>query len=528
MTHLFRHLPPRRERPRVLFDDQRAAAAKVIEKIRQRPILVLPTGGGKTVVASAIVQYLNVPTLWLAHRSELIDQAAASLRYNGLRVGVIMAGRTWDDTAPVQVASVQSLANREAPRPGLIVIDECHRATEESYRAILNRYTTANVMGLTATPFRLDGRGLGDVFGEIIVGGYADDLVNAGRLHAPRVYAAAPPDLRGVAVKDGEYNLAQAAQRLAPASEIVQTWQRHRTRLMRTVAFAVDLDHSRNLVAAFNCAGITAEHLDGKTHEYDRAAILARLKSGETEIVSNCLVLTEGWDLPTLECAIIQRPTASLNLHLQMIGRIMRVAKGKQGAIILDHAGNHHVHGLVTRRLNYSLDGSVKAGTAEPLGLRQCRQCFVLYSSAVNTCPECGFVAPPMERKSQEADSAGELGEFVEDFEYRKSIWHIIQSECQANDYRPAWAIFRYAKRFGAPPLVADGELIDPAHATREQKAAVYAGLMDVVKSKGLKPGWASHRYQQMFGVWPKGFVADVKGRAEIVSKWSQMVGGRA
>lgn len=373
------------------------------------------------------------------------------------------------------------------------------------------------MVGLTATPFRLDGRGLGDLFGELVVASWTEDLCNAGILHRPKVWAAKSPDLRGVKVIGGDYQLGALSKRTnnaAANADIVSTWLQ-RCSGMRTVCFAVDVQHSRDIVEAFQCQGIAAEHLDGSMTADDRTAILDRLRSGQTQIVSNCMVLTEGWDLPALQCAIVARPTASLNLHLQMIGRVMRACEGKAGAVVLDHAGNHHVHGLVTRRLQYSLDGSRKVGTAEPLGLRRCRKCGMFFELATFACPDCGYRPSPDDtpaRERPEIHGTGELAEFDDArFDYRREVWNLIEAERQGAGFKPGWSMFRYRERFGSDPLVLDGELVDPAAATLEQKRRLYEGFVDTAKRKGFKEGWASYRFKEAFGHWPRGFVTDVR-----------------
>lgn len=503
----------------ILRDYQQRAVAAVIAAQDRRPILVAPTGSGKTAMATALVEQLALPTLWLAHRKELIDQAARRLESHGLVCGIIMAGYAPMPLAQVQVASVQTLIRRDKPRADLIVIDECHHATADSYQSILDAYPEACVVGLTATPFRLDGHGLGDLFGELVVAAYPHELCDNGVLHRPKVWASKSPDLRGVKVIAGDYNVgALAARTNTPElnADIVATWLK-RAAGRRTVVFAVDVAHSGSITAAFRQAGIAAEHIDGSTPRDERDAILARLASGETLIVSNCMVLTEGWDLPALECAIIARPTASLNLHLQMIGRVMRAADGKDGAVVLDHAGNHHIHGLVTRRLNYSLNGE-KVGHSEPLGLRRCRECGLLFELHLESCPECGWVPSTEDRRRERLDvhGAGELAEFDnESFEYRRQIWNLIEAEREAMGYREGWSFFRFKERFGKSPVVAeiDGviELIDPPRATLDQKRAVYERLLSVAQERGFADGWAAHRYREIFGCWPRGFITDVR-----------------
>lgn len=510
-----------------LRDYQERTVNAVIAALARRPILVAPTGSGKTVMAVALADRIGLPTLWLTHRKELVDQAAGHLFAHGLNPGIIMAGYPPFPLAQVQVASIQTLARRERPPAGLIVIDECHHATADTYRTILDSYPDAAVVGLTATPFRLDGRGLGDLFGEIVVAALPGELCDAGVLHRPKVWASKSPDLRGVKVIAGDYQLGALAKRTNTDelnADIVATWQKHAAG-RRTVVFAVDIEHSRAIVVAFRQAGVPAEHLDGGASRQERDAILARLRSGQTQVVSNCMVLTEGWDLPALQCAILARPTASLNLHLQMVGRVMRACDGKDGAVVLDHAGNHHVHGLVTRRLNYSLDGSRKVGSDEPLGLRRCRACGLFFETTRFACPECGWKPTPADapkRERPDVHGAGHLVEFDDsNFEYRRQVWIALGAEREAGGYREGWSFFRFKERFGVEPVVAGcpGELIDPPNATVEQKKAVFEHLAEVAQARGFKAGWASHRYRNIFGCWPRGFVSDVRAN-QLRERW--------
>jgi superfamily II DNA or RNA helicase len=510
---------------------QRRAVDDVLARLDRRPILVSPTGSGKTTMATEIVERLGMPTLWMAHRKELIDQAAERLEAHGLKTGIVMSGYDGNPDAQVQVASIQTLVRREKPPAGLIVVDECHHAAADSYQNVLAAYPDAHIVGLTATPFRLDGRGLGDLFGELVVAAWPDELCADGVLHKPRVWASKAPDLRGVRVVAGDYSLGALAERSNTAelnADIVETWKK-RAAGSRTVAFAVDIEHSMAIAKAFKDAGVPAEHLDGGTPRSERDDILDRLRASETLVVSNCMVLTEGWDLPALECAVIARPTASLNLHLQMIGRVMRACDGKDGAIVLDHAGNHHVHGLVTRRLNYTLSDE-KVGSDEPLGLRRCGNCGLLFGMDEPCCPECGWVPVAdggAERRRPAIHGPGELSEFDDtSFEYRRQMWVQIEAQRMAGGYRPGWSFYRFKDRFGVEPVVADGELIHPAAASYVEKRAYFKHLTCVAVAKGFKPGWASYRFRDAFGQWPMGFVQAV--RDEVAQETAGDAGSEA
>lgn len=503
-----------------LWDFQFRAVIALTRALFNRPVLVCPTGGGKTVIAAELVRRLRAPALWVAHRRELIQQAAATLRGLGLDTGIIMAGVPPTPDAAVHVASIQTLARRRIPEVGLIVIDEAHHASADSYADLFS--LTCPIIGLTATPFRLDGRSLGDMFRSIVVAAHCDELCASGVLHAPVVYASEPPDLSAVRTTLGDYNLADAAVAVNQPhliGDIVRDWFRLAPS-RKTVCFAINVKHSREIVAAFQAAGVAAENIDRYTPVKKRDAILDSLRSGETTIVSNCMVLTEGWDLPALECAIIARPTGSLNLHLQMIGRIMRAAGGKTRAIVVDHAGNHHRHGAVTRRIEYSLQAPVRATEAAgPLGLKRCANCGLMVPTLELVCPECGEVFPLRPREIRQED--GELVEWTDDdFNYRRVHWDSLRAEATAAGHSEGWAIHRFKERFGEfPVLMLDGGLCDTAHADADDKRAVYERFVAVATAKGLATGWASHRYRDAFGVWPTGFVKSVRAQA-LTERW--------
>lgn len=519
----------------VLRPYQEGAIQATMAALANNPLLVAPTGAGKTVMGQEVAKrFLHDMTtrlnktegcsrkvLWLAHRKELIEQAAYRLSAAGLHTGIVMAGYRPAPQAPVQVASVQTLARRSVPQASLVVVDEAHHAAATAYQEVFAALPNVPRVGLTATPFRLDGRGLGPSFGELVIAAYTDELVATGTLHAPKVYAAASPDLRGVRVVAGDYAIGALSERMntdAARADIVKEWQRLASG-RRTVCFAVDVEHSKEITAAFVAAGVQAEHLDATTGAVERGAILGRLRAGETTVVSNCMILTEGWDLPALEVAIIARPTASLNLHWQMVGRIMRAAEGKEGAMVLDHAGNHFSHGLVTRRINYSLDGVARVGESEPLDLKRCPMCQLLVPPMTPLCPECGHVFQS-DRERPAIDGNGKLVELGDDRAIRFAAWHSLEAQREAGGYREGWSKFRYQEMFGEWPLVIDGELVDPMAASSEQKEAYYAELLKTARSRGFQDGWASHKYKEVFSKWPTKFVSRTKARLADLPRW--------
>lgn len=518
-----------------------------VERVRQsiragarRILLVLATGGGKTVVASHIVASARAKskrTLFLAHRRELIRQTFAKLIRNGLHpddVGIIMAGvesRAADPVgdelpvrdddlwarlarrrphAAVQVASVDTARNRELGEFDLVIVDEAHRALAPSYVKIRDAYPKATHLGLTATPYRADGRGLGETYEDLVVVASPSLLIGEGFLVAPRVFtvpASQLPDLGAVRVRGGDYDaeeLARAVDQSTLVGDIVEHWQRHAPGV-RTVAFAASVEHSRHIAERFVAAGIAAEHLDGETPTADRDAILGRLERGETLVVSNCGVLCEGWDQPSVKCAILARPTKSTGLYLQQAGRILRPYQG-QSAIILDHAGCAVEHGLPQDDRDFTLDARPKRkrGAADLPPAKTCGQCFAVVPTPTRVCPECGFEWPAPERDPI-AEEAGQLVEVARaTTEEKRAAWEAL---CAARGHRkPGWVFHRFVEKFGVRPP--SGWRVPESDADRmaegdDVQAETWRRYAEEARAKGHKPSAPRFRFRARFGRFP-------------------------
>lgn len=415
-------------------------------------LLVMPCGAGKTTVFVEAARLAKVPVLILVHRKELIEQASARLSASGIPHGIIKAGYKEDRSQRIQLASVQTLARRAKPPAGLVIIDEAHRCLADSWLALLDQYPQAWILGCTATPYRLDGRGLGRVFQEIVVGVTVRELIEQGLLVEPRVLAPPPPDLTGVRVIGGDYAIEQLEERMGRLTgDIVDHWKRHAAG-RATVVSATTIAHSRAIVAAFQAAGVTAEHIDGDTAEADRAGALSRLARRETLVLSQCAILTEGWDLPALEVAILARPTASLCLHRQIVGRVMRVCDGKDGALVLDHAGNHLRHGLVTEEVTLSLSDKVKRTAPAPL--KTCPDCYCVCFAGAKQCPECGHVFEVKGREGVEVVD-GELVEFKRPA--MLDVYRAMIAQANKRGSRLGAARYRFKEKFGCWPSDARG-----------------------------------------------------------------------
>lgn len=387
---------------------------KMIDEARQayragnRAVLFqLPTGGGKTVTASTVVhgasQKGNV-TWWLTHRRELVGQASQTFHNLGIPHGTVQQGWVSNQHANVQVGSIQTMVRRlaELPKPDLMVFDETHHIGAAQWSEIYERFPEARVLGLTATPWRLDGVGLGRWFTHMVNGPTVSELIENGSLSRYRLFAPATPDLSGVGTTAGDYQrgaLAKAMDKPAIVGDAIG----HYKRLCpgkRAVAFAAGVQNSINIAAQFNEAGIPAEHVDGSMRAEDRDAAVDRFRRGETLILCNADLFGEGFDVPAIEAAILLRPTKSLSLHLQQVGRALRPCEGKSEAIILDHAGNSLTHGLPDDEREWDLADREKRRKADKaeVAIRQCRECFFVYRPS-RECPSCGHVPPVQVRE---------------------------------------------------------------------------------------------------------------------------------
>ncbi len=326
----------------------------------RKVLLQLSTGGGKTIILAAIASKMTAQSegvLVVAHREELIIQAAEKLAaVTKLQPGIIKAGYKPTDSL-IQVASIQTLARRQVyPTAELVIIDEAHHSSAKSYRKLLDAYPEALILGLTATPRREDGYGFRDIFEHLICSISTKELIALGYLTDYKLIAGFKYSRHKVPPKRDftRQELEAVASDYKP-SEVLKQWQNFCAD-KKTVIFAVNVMHSQQIAAAFCANGIRCEHLDGDTPNSQRQAILARFRSGETQVISNCAILTEGFDCPDSGAAVIARPTSSVTLWLQMIGRVLRPAPGKDHANILDMTDNWFRLGRPCDNRKWSLD----------------------------------------------------------------------------------------------------------------------------------------------------------------------------
>jgi superfamily II DNA or RNA helicase len=395
---------------------QETAVAQIREAYQQRHrsvLFVLPTGGGKTVIFSHIAEQAAAKGSRIAvlvHRQELLRQASVSLSELGVRHGLISPRHSMDLSAPVQVASVQTLARRLHRLPAdlfqLLVVDEAHHSNAGTWANVLEHFHRARVLGVTATPCRTDGRGLGEWYSVMVQGPTSAELTEAGYLAPAKVFA--PPlgfSTKGLRKRMGDFDLSQAATDLGSVL-IMGDAVGHYQRLLagRTaIAFCCSVAHAEAVAEAFNRRGIAAASIDGSMDGPTRERLLAELGAGSLKVLTSCSLIGEGVDVPSVGGCILLRPTQSLSLHLQMIGRCLRPQPGKT-AVVLDHVGNMERLGHHLDPQEWTLEGVAKKQREQAPSVKVCPQCFSAMASAAPKCGECGFEFRPEKREIVQVD----------------------------------------------------------------------------------------------------------------------------
>lgn len=398
-------------------------ARQLMSKGRKSLLIWSPTGSGKTALTANMIKTAaerGFKCMFLVHRRELIKQSMRTFYNSGVSHGVIANGFTADPTQAIQIASVQTLQNRlnQCNQFNLIVYDEAHHVGAKSWNNVINHFPAAFHIGLSATPERLDGKGLRPYFSEIVYGPSIEWLIENKYLSPYKLFAPSSISLEGVHTRGGDYvksEITKIVDKPTITGDAVREYQR-RAYGKRAVVFACSVQHSEHVVAHFNAAGIPSEHVDGETPSEERDAAIERFERGETLVLSNVDLFGEGFDLPSIECAILLRPTQSLGLYIQQVGRSLRPSPGKSEAIILDHAGNCARHGLPDEPREWNLDGRSgreKRSMDSGPSVKICPRCFAAQKSGSIQCQYCGMGFEIKPRDIEEVD--GELIEIDKD-----------------------------------------------------------------------------------------------------------------
>lgn len=397
-----------------LYNLTRAAVAEGCNSI----LIQSPTGSGKTVLIAKMLAtaFSRGYRAWFnVHRKELVDQSVITLSESAnLRLGIVAAGYLGNRHELIQVCSVQTLGNRRhlLEAPNLIIWDEAHHTAASSWATIFNAYPNAVHIGLTATPERLDGTGLDTFFKKLIVGPSVKKLIEERWLSPYRLYAPSTPDLSNVHTVAGDYNkkeLAQAMNESAVVGDAVTHYKKFAAG-KRAVVFMWSIEASEKIAQQFRDAGIPAVHIGGDTDRHVRDLAIQDFRSGKIKVLTNVEIISEGFDLPAIEAAFLLRPTRSLGLYLQQVGRALRVNEGKTEALIFDHAGNCRMHGLPDDDRQWTLEGRRRKNKeAAECPVKQCPRCYAMLPAAAFECKWCAFKFVLQSRNVDQID--GELAE---------------------------------------------------------------------------------------------------------------------
>ncbi len=454
-----------------------------------RQVIYSPTGSGKTEIGIELIRGALAKgkrVAFVANRIGLVGQTSLRLHAAGIQHGIIQGENSRSIHESVLVCSIQTIARRGIPPVDVIVIDEAHGCPgSKDYRKFIFSHNALPVIGLTATPFakgmaknypELDG----PLFEGLVIASTIQDLIGMGFLVDVEIYAPSVPDLSGVKVQKNSFgemdysekDLAVAVDKASLIGDIVTHWKKLGGD-QPTVCFATSIAHSKHIAEQFNAEGIAAEHLDCYTEEAERAAILERVRTGVTRVVSNVGILTEGWDFPACSVMILARPTKSLIRWIQMVGRILRPFPGKTHGIVLDHSGSAFELGYPTDDLPLELDeGTPKRASKKQPEERlpkKCPACHFMKPAKIHACPKCGF-AP----------------------------------EAQAN----------------IQAIEGDLLKLDRKRAKPGEKQAVYSQLLFIAQKRGYRDGWIANNYRDYFGVWPKGLNREPMEPSEDVKKF--------
>jgi len=365
---------------------QGEAVSKILDSVRRgmKPLYVLSMGGGKTVVMSRVMESLasgNDKILVISHRKEILHQIYGELKgvLGVERVGLVVGSTKFHEKADVLVMSISMTTGKygkallKSRSFRYIVVDEAHRSKGNSYVKLLNDHELqldvgGGVIGFTATPVRLDGKGLGDIFNEMICGPGVEDLIKMGYLCSIKTYVGKELDLSGVKKRMGDYSVKSLSEYMQSSGgktllgDMLDSYDRYLKPLgLPIVVACVDLRHVREVYDTYVRHGVRVAMLDGGMSDTERDKVIEACKNLELDVVVQCDILTEGTDIPALGGVQVLRPTKSLRFYMQLVGRIARLFKGKKFGVCVDHTNNTITFGPAGINRTWDLSGNAKA-----------------------------------------------------------------------------------------------------------------------------------------------------------------------
>ncbi len=494
-----------------LREYQQRTVDMVRDKIRQghkRIIIAQPTGSGKThILANIFAGALDKGNRAIAvvHRRQLVEQMADRFGECGIKTGIIMAGEDTDLSCPAQVMTMQTYDRRlQLDDPiynpyfidaDVVLIDEAHHALSKTYQNILSYYENKVIIGVTATPVLAKGVGMGNYFDAIVQPVGVQELIDLGHLVPGRYYGPGELDLSGVKIQAGDYqqkDLDRVVNVPKIIGDVVDNWLRIAGGL-RTMVFAVNVKHSKALRDEFLRRDVKAEHLDAYSEDDERNETLNRFRSGETQVLTNVALFTEGTDIPEIECIDLARPTKSFGLYLQMVGRGARPCNGKSEFIVIDHGAciQKEGFGFYEDPIEWSLDGKKPAYRRKHEKHKEkkimcCERCNCEFYG--NVCTTCGFEVKHYNKKIEAIEA--QLEEISKDKKRmtraEKEMWYrMLLSEQKRLGKNDKWLLAQYKSKTGVWPR--DMEYASPVPASQE--------VLNWLKYKKIK--WAKRKRKE-------------------------------
>ena len=447
---------------------------------KRNVLLQASCGAGKTIISADIVKSAiekGSKVLFLVNRRDLVKQTVEKYTQYGLGeyLGVIMAGEQSALDMPVQIASLQTYGRRlnfEEPefnawfhKANLVIYDECHSCNAKTYKKIIDLYKgKAYIIGLSATPMRGDGSGLGEVFDTIIECIPTKELIEMGHLVPMVYYAPSKPDLERLRIIAGDYDKKELSERVNKPKligDIYDNWARLAYD-RQTIIFATDVKHSKYIRDYFRGKGVSIEHIDAHTTDEEREEFYRNFENGDIQVMTNVGIATEGSDLPYVSAIVVARPTRVLGKWLQMAGRGARPSAGKKDCILLDHAGCVEAHGFIEDPICWTLDGKMPAAKKvkkkekkepKPITCEMCKHVF----SIRKTCPQCGFEVGDYGKKVKDIQAElEEVGESTKKEKYttadKRRWWQMFEYERRRLGKSESWLKAQYRSKFGVWP----------------------------------------------------------------------------
>jgi superfamily II DNA or RNA helicase len=414
------------------------------------------TGSGKTRVFSHIAMGAiakGTSTCIIVHRAELLQQASDSLRECDVPHGIIAAGHK-PTPGLVQVAMAQTLVRRDVQDFKLIICDESHHYSSDTGIKIFQRHPQAVVLGVTATPCRLSGRGLSDVFDVLVQGPPYSKLIRDNYLVPAQVWASASAisNLKGIKTLGGDFKrdeLEAFMDQSKITGNAIATYRKVMNGLP-SIVFCCSIAHAEHTAEQFRAEGYRSVTVDGSLDMEERKRRFDDFYNGRLNALVSVQLVLEGYDCPSAMGAVWLRPTKSLCLWMQGCGRILRPYPGKTHAVILDHVGNSFRHGLPDQDREWTLEAGAVKRKKDPdeINIRQCPNCYYVHEYA-DTCPTCGYEYP-RKAKPQPVEEEGELVQFTREeaavaiqaartlADFRKICKRMVTRD--GKPYRPGWA----------------------------------------------------------------------------------------